>query len=457
MTAENSSEGFSNYHLDREQVEAILSATAEGDRESLVGCMAELHVADIADLLEQIEDDQRNALVTLWGDKFNIGVLAELEERILSEVVALLSRRQIAESVVELESDDIVDIVADLVPEQQGLFLNALGASDRAAVQRSLAFPEGTAGRLMKPETVFVPDSWRVGDAIDFLRARKDLPEDFHHVMLVTPKIVPVGQVSLGRLMAAGRDVLLLDIADEGFQTIPALRQQHEVAYAFSQYHLISAPVVNEHGRLVGVITIDDAMAALEDEAEEDIKRLAGVGGESLSDRVLGTAALRFPWLFLNLATAVLASIVIARFADTIQTMVALAILMPIVASMGGNAGTQTLTVVVRALATRDLTHSNSSRVIKRETLIGVCNGFLFAGIVGAVAFVWFDSQTLGFVIALAMIINMIVANVSGILIPLGLERMRVDPAIASSVFVTTVTDVVGFYAFLGIAAALIL
>jgi len=310
----------------------------------------------------------------------------------------------------------------------------------------------------MQREIVRVPEFWSVGEAIDFLRAETtELPDQFYHLILVDPRMKPVGNVTLGRLLSSQRKVALRDIVEDTFVLIPVSQPESEVAYAFNQYHLISAPVVDDDGRLVGVITIDDAMIVLEDEAEEDILRLAGVGEGSLSDRVLETTKQRFPWLFVNLITAIFASLVIAQFEDTIAQFVALAVLMPIVASMGGNAGTQSLTVAVRAIATKDLTGSNLMRVVMREAGVGLINGLVFAAVMGAVGLVWFDSPALGAVIAVAMVINLVIAGLAGILIPVALEKLEIDPALASGAFVTTVTDVVGFFAFLGLAGAVLL
>ena len=304
----------------------------------------------------------------------------------------------------------------------------------------------------MQREVVAAPEHWTVGDAIDYLRNHEDLPDQFYHVVLVDPRMHPVGNVTLGKIMRSRRDVRLVDITEEIFKVIPVDQDEGDVAYAFNQYHLISAPVVDENGRLVGQITIDDAMAVLDEEHEEDILRLAGVGEGSLTDRVIETTRGRFPWLAVNLVTAVLASLVIAQFEDAIAQVVALAVLMPIVASMGGNAGTQSLTVAVRALATKDLTGSNVWRVIRREVLVGLVNGVVFAAVMGVVGLVWFGSPALGYVIAAAMVINLVVAGLAGTVIPVLLDRMGIDPALASGAFVTTVTDVVGFFAFLGLA-----
>ncbi|MEO0676677.1 MAG: magnesium transporter, partial [Pseudomonadota bacterium] len=285
----------------------------------------------------------------------------------------------------------------------------------------------------------------------------EDLPEQFYHMILVDPKMRPTGYVTLGRLLGSRREVRLQDITEESFRTIPVDQDEGEVAYAFNQYHLISAPVVDADERLVGVITIDDAMIVLGEEAEEDILRLAGVNEGSLSDRVIETTRRRFPWLFVNLITAILASLVIAQFDAAIAQIVALAVLMPIVASMGGNAGTQSLTVAVRSIATKDLTGANVWRVIRRECLVGLVNGVIFAVVMGVVGVLWFGSPALGGVIAAAMVINLVVAGLAGTAIPVLLERLGIDPALASGAFVTTVTDVVGFFAFLGLAALVLL
>jgi len=324
-------------------------------------------------------------------------------------------------------------------------------------VQQSLTYPEYSAGRLMQREVVMAPEHWDVGEAIDYLRDQEDLPEQFYHIVLVDPRLRPVGNVTLGKLMASRREVLLRDLVEDTFHVIPVTQAEADVAYAFNQYHLISAPVVDETERLVGVITIDDAMAVLDEEHEEDILRLAGVGEGSLNDRVIDTTRQRLPWLAVNLVTAILASLVIAQFEEAITQIVALAVLMPIVASMGGNAGTQSLTVAVRAIATRDLTGSNVWRFIRREVLVGLVNGIIFALVMGIVGIAWFGGPELGYVIGAAMVINLVVAGLAGTVIPVALERVGIDPALASGAFVTTVTDVVGFFAFLGLAAVVLL
>ncbi|UWQ92487.1 magnesium transporter [Aliisedimentitalea scapharcae] len=445
------------YMLDRKNVSAILYAVEIEDRQKLTELMEPLHAADIADLLEQINAYDRARLIRLYDREFDGDILSELDESIREEVIAILRPDVLADAVRDLDSDDVVDLLEDLEEPQQEAILDALEDADRAVVEQSLSYPENSAGRLMQREVVMAPEHWNVGQAIDFMRTHDDLPEQFYHMVLVNPRMHPVGNVTLGKIMGAHRATPLQTLVEESFQVIPVNQDEEDVAYAFNQYHLISAPVVDEEGRIVGVITIDDAMVVLDEEHEEDILRLAGVGEGSLSDRVFETTMQRFPWLAVNLVTAVLASLVISMFEETIARFVALAVLMPIVASMGGNAGTQSLTVAVRALATKDLTRSNVWRVIRREALVGLINGLVFAVVMGLVGLAWFGSPLLGGVIAVAMVINLVVAGLAGTIVPVLLEKAGVDPALASGSFVTTVTDVVGFFAFLGLAAVMLL
>ncbi|MCR8827106.1 magnesium transporter [Pseudosulfitobacter koreensis] len=447
------------YELDRKAVAAILYAVDIEDQEKLIELMEPLHPADIADLLEQVNAFDRARLIRLYDREFDGDILSELDESIRDEVISLLTPQVLTQAVRDLDSDDVVDLVEDMDDTQQGAILDALEDVDRMAVRQALSYPEFSAGRLMQREVVMSPEHWTVGDAIDHLRAtpEEDLPDQFYHIVVVDPRLHPVGNVTLGKLMRSRREVPLLDIVEDTFQVIPAMQAEGDVAYAFNQYHLISAPVVDDEGRLIGLITIDDAMAVLDEEHEEDIMRLAGVGEGSLSDRVLDTTKQRMPWLAVNLLTSIAASLVIAQFEMAIAQIVALAVLMPIVASMGGNAGTQSLTVAVRAIATKDLTGSNVWRVIRREVLVGLINGLVFAVVMGIVGLVWFGSPALGYVIAAAMVVNMVVAGFAGTVIPVVLDRVGVDPALASGAFVTTVTDVVGFFAFLGLAAAVLL
>jgi magnesium transporter len=445
------------YMLDRRLVAQILYAVDTNDQDRLAALMEPLHAADIADLLEQINAFDRARLIRLYDREFDGEILSELDESIREEVISILTPQVLAEAVRDLDSDDVVDLVEDLEEPQQEAILEALEDSDRIAVEQSLSYPESSAGRLMQREVVMAPEHWTVGQAIDFMRERSDLPAQFYHVVVVNPRLHPVGNVTLGRIMSSRRDVALSDLFEETFQVIPADQDEEDVAYAFNQYHLISAPVVDGEGRLVGVITIDDAMAVLDEEHEEDILRLAGVGESSLSDSVAETSKRRLPWLGVNLVTAICASMVISQFEATIQEIVALAILMPIVASMGGNAGTQSLTVAVRALATRDLTDSNVWRVIRREILVGMLNGLVFAVALGIVGMMWFSSPMLGAVIGGALVINMMIAGLAGTVVPVVLDKIGVDPALASGTFVTTTTDVMGFFIFLGTASMVLL
>ncbi|MEM9435097.1 MAG: magnesium transporter [Pseudomonadota bacterium] len=446
------------YALDRGLVDSLLEAVEATDVERLDTLLEPLHPADIADILEQISQAERRAFLSLWSMGIEGDILSELEDSVREEILEYLPKAVLTEAVRELESDDVVDLIEDLEDHQQEMILDTLADADRVAVERALAYPEYSAGRLMQRELVVAPQDWAVGQMIDFLRAHDDLPEQFYHVILVDPGYHPVGYVTLGKLLGSPRATKLTSIQEDSYRTIPVTQPEEEVAYAFNQYHLISAPVVDEDDRLVGVITIDDAMIVLDEEAEEDLLRLAGVGGdESLSDRTLETVRQRFPWLAVNLVTAILASLVIAQFEQILTQVVALAVLMPIVASMGGNAGTQSLTVAVRAIATKDLTGSNLYRVVRRETAAGLINGAVFAVIMGVIGMIWFGTPLLGFVIAIAMVINLVVAALAGILIPIVLDRLGIDPALASGAFVTTVTDVVGFFAFLGLAAMLLI
>ncbi|MFK7752899.1 MAG: magnesium transporter [Sedimentitalea sp.] len=447
----------SAYVLDRTAVSAILYAVEIDDRAKLSELMEPLHAADIADLLEQINSFDRARLIRLYDLQFDGEILSELDESLREEVIGILRPQVLADAVRDLDSDDVVDLVEDLEEPQQEAILEALEDADRVAVEQALSYPEESAGRLMQREVVMAPEHWNVGQAIDFMRESDHLPEQFYHIVLVDPRLHPVGNVTLGKLMSSRREVALADITEAVFQVIPLDQKESDVAYAFNQYHLISAPVVDSEGRLVGAITIDDAMIVLDEEHEEDILRLAGVGESSLADRVIETVKGRFPWLAVNLVTAILASLVIAEFDQVITQFVALAILMPIVASMGGNAGTQSLTVAVRALATKDLTGSNVWRVIRREALVGFANGVFFAVVMGVIGLIWFGSIGLALVIAAAMVINLVVAGLAGTVIPIVLDKLNVDPALASGAFVTTVTDVVGFFAFLGFAALYLL
>ncbi len=444
--------------LDPVRIAAILAAVDARDTKRLSDLMAPLHAADIADLLEQVSPSERRGILQLWSGGIDGEILSEIDDSIREEVIEFLPRDVLSDAVRQLETDDVVDILEDLEQPQQDMILNALEDADRVAVQAAMAYPEGSAGRLMQREVVIAPEHWTVGEAIDFLRTADWLPDQFYHVILIDPRMKPQGYVTLGRLLSSKRDVRLRDIAEDSFRTIGVTEEEAEVAYIFNQYHLISCPVVDADGRLVGVITIDDAMNVLDEEHEEDILRLAGVNDESnVSDGPFATARRRLPWLVINLFTASLSAMVIAQFEGTIAVLVILAALMPIVASTGGIAGTQSLAVSVRALATRDLTAQNARRVVLRELGAGALNGAALAVILGLAGFVIFGDHRLGIVLGLAMICNQVVAALGGVLVPLTLSRMGLDPALASGTFVTTLTDVMGFLAFLGFATVLLL
>ena len=446
-----------SYVIDKQKMAIVLSALTSGNRVDLTDALEPLHPADIADIIEQLNTTDRARFIRLYDTEFYGDILSEIDEHIREEVISELKPDVLAEAVRDLESDDVVDIVEDLEEEQKETILNALDEGDRVAVKSLLSYPEQSAGRLMQREVVMAPEHWSVGMAIDFLRNDANLPEQFYHIVLVDPRLHPVGNVSLGKLMSSKRSVLLKEIIEDVFQVIPADQDEADVAYAFNQYHLISAPVVDMENRVVGVITIDDAMVVLDEELEEDIMLLAGIGDSSVSDTIIETVRGRLPWLAVNLVTAILASIVIAQFEATIAQFVALAILMPIIASMGGNAATQSLTVAVRAIATKDISSTNIGRVIRREIGVGILTGLIFAVSMGLIGVFWFGTAMLGVVIAISMLINLVVANLAGTTIPVILEKLGIDPALASGAFVTTVTDVVGFFAFLSIAGILLL
>jgi len=410
-----------------------------------------LHPAEIADLIEMLRGPMRTQLVELLRPKFDPEILAELDETVRDEVAEQLGTETIAKAIAALDSDDALNLISALEETKQRRVLHAISFALRSMLEEGLAFPEESAGRLMQREFVAVPAFWSVGEVIDFLRESDDLPDDFYDVFVVDPRHRLIGYVALNRVLRAKRPVKVRDIMIDEFVSVPVKMDQEEVAYVFAQQNLVSAPVVDESERLIGVITIDDIVDVIHQEAEEDIMRLGGVQEDDLYAAVIDTGRARFMWLFVNLVTAVLASVVIGLFQGTLEQVVMLAVLMPIAASMGGNAGTQTLTVAVRAIAMKELTTANAFRVMSKEVLVGTFNGLLFALIIGVIAFIWSGSVGIGAVMAAAMIITMIIAGLAGAAIPLGLSRTRFDPAIASGVFLTTVTDVVAFLAFLGL------
>ena len=439
-------------------VRDVEAALREEKGEVATALASNLHAADIADLTEALPSELRDLFVTALGQDLNPEMLAELDEQVRDEVLDHLDPGILAGHVAELETDDAAEVLEDLGEEEQQRVLDALPASDRQLVAEALAYPESSAGRLMQRDYVAVPHLWNVGQVIDWLRDSDDLPEDFYELFVVDASHRPIGAVPLSRAMRTKRPVAVADIMENQQKLFPVNMDQEEIAFQFEQYNLTSAAVVDPTGRLIGQITIDDVVDVIEEEHEEDLHRLGGVIAEGdLFFSPAQTARRRSSWLIVNLFTAVIASITIAMFADTIQQIVALAILMPIVASMGGNAGTQTLTVAVRALATRELTATNAWRIFWKETIVGGYNGCFFALLAGALSYFWFADGLLASVIAMAMIVNLLVAGVSGIVIPVGMWRVGLDPAISAGILLTTVTDVVGFFAFLSLAKLIML
>ncbi|CCD93880.1 putative magnesium transporter MgtE-like (divalent cation transporter Mg2+/Ni2+/Co2+) [Bradyrhizobium sp. ORS 375] len=436
-----------------EFIAAITAAIAAEDEAFLRAEVAELHEADLGDLIAALAPDDRVRLVELTGTDFDFSALNEVDDAVREEILEELEPATVAEGVRELESDDAVELLESLDEEDKEEILERLPPSERDVLARSLDYPEGSAGRRMQSEVITVPLGWTVGEAIDYMRETPDLPERFYEIYAVDESRHWQGAVSLDALLRARRPVPLAELIDEDRRRVTVTDDLAEVARMFGKYNLVAAPVVDAENRLAGVITIDDVVDVIEEEADEDFKALGGVSGdEELSDSVWTIAKGRFNWLLINLATAFLASSVLGLFEGQLQQMVALAVLAPIVASQGGNAATQTMTVAVRALATRELGPNNALRVVMREALVGLVNGLAFALVTGIAAVAWFKTPGLGIVIGLAMISNLVAGALGGILIPMVLERVRADPAVASGTFVTTVTDVVGFFSFLGIA-----
>ena len=445
------------YGLTPDLLRAILEALDREDAIRLEALVVPLHAADIADLLEQIAGPQRGLVIEALRPDIDPDVLAHLDEPLLSDVRERLGMGEFSRLVGALDADDAVEVIGGLDDGLREEVLAAVPAADRCAVQEGLGFPDDSAGRLMRRDVVAAPMFWNVGQTIDHLRSATDLPDEFYAVFAVDPGHKPLGMIGLGAILRSGREVGLGTLVDGEPVTVRADTDQEEVSYLFQQYGLSEVAVVDGAGRLLGAIAFDDMVDVMSEESEEDVLRLGGVAGTDLHDTIARTTRKRFLWLLVNLATAVLASVVIGAFEGAIQQIVALAVLMPIVASMGGNAGTQAMTVAVRALATKDLTRANAARVIVKEIVVGLLNGLLLAVVMGVAAWLWFRDPALGGVIALAMVANLLVAGMSGALIPLALDRFKVDPAVAAGVVLTTVTDVVGFFAFLALGAALLL
>ena len=440
-----------------ERMARIRELLAAGDKATLLAEFADAHEADIAEIVTLLPPESRVRFVQLLWNDMPAEILAELDDGVREEIIEQIDSPTLARSLRQLDSDDAVFVLEDLQQDERDKVLNLMPQSDRLVLERSLEYPEDSAGRIMQSKFVSVPPFWTVGQTIDYLRDTDDLPPQFLEVFITDPAFKPVGVVHLSKILRTQRSATMQQLVHEDFPILQTTTDREDVARMFERYNLVSAAVVDGDQRLVGVITADDVFEVIQEEASEDILRLAGVGDEAVTDSVMEVARGRGSWLFVNLLTAILASVVIGFFDASIERMVALAVLMPIVASMGGNAATQTLAITVRSLATQDILAANAWRVIIRELGVGAVNGVAFALIAGIIGALWFDDAALGLVLAGAMIVNLVVASLAGILIPMGLQARHIDPAIASSVFVTTVTDVVGFLAFLGFATIFLL
>ena len=434
-------------------ISEIMDALDLSEKQKVITITKDLSAADIADIINLLPRSEIKSFIEFIENDFNPEILSELEEHIREEVINFLGPTHVAEFLQKLETDDAVHVIEDLDENDKNIILNKIPDIERKDLELSLNYPEDSAGRLMSVDFVSLSPNMNVGEAIDSFRISDDLPIEFYEIYLVNDSSKPIAAISLSNIIRSSRDKSLKDLESHELIMISADMDRELVAYQFERFDLVSAPVIDDKGSLIGVITADDIVEVFKDEAGEDIKLLGGVGDEDITDSVIETSSNRFSWLFVNLITAVIASIVIGFFGRTIEEIVALAILMPIVASMGGNAGTQTLTITVRSLSTRDLIPLNYKRIINREILVSLLNGLLFAIIIGVLSAMWFSNFGLGLVLAIAMVINMVTAGFAGIIIPLILNKLGIDPALASSVFVTTVTDVVGFMVFLGLAA----
>ena len=442
-----------NFEFNKEFINVFNKKIKDNDTDFLDKTLKELHPADSADIIENLLPENRSKLIELEGFNLDPEIFIELNESIQSEVFILLTTESIANILKRLESDNALKIIENLDEKKKNKVLDKLPPKDRFVLEEALSFPEDSAARIMQREFTVIPSNWSVGQTIDYLRESKDLPDEFLEIFIVDNNFKPIGTVPSSKVLRTPREAKMNSIMNETQVLIPVNMDKEEVGHIFENYNLVSAGVVDKGNKLVGMITGDDVFTVLKEEAEEDVLRLAGVGDEEITDSVLQKTKRRFNWLLLNLGTALLATWVISIFGATIEQMVALAFLMPIVASMGGNAGMQTLAVTIRALATKELSSGNFGKIVTKEFIIGVLNGIIFAVITGIVVQLWFKETSLSLLIAISMILNMIVAGLFGILVPVTLKKFKIDPAIASSVFVTTITDVIGFLSFLGIGA----
>ncbi|MBL6857372.1 MAG: magnesium transporter [Pelagibacteraceae bacterium] len=446
-----------NFDFNKNFISTFIEKINSSDLQFINQTLKDLHPSDVANLIENLPEENRVKLIEI--ESFNIApeIFIELNESIQSEVLKLLSNNSISNIIKRLESDNAVAILENLDLEKKNSILDKLPPKDRFLLEEGLSYPEDSAARIMQREFTAIPSDWTVGQTIDYLRESKDLPQEFLEIFIVDNDFKPIGIVPSSRVLRTPRESKMSLIMREMPVLISVNMDKEEVGNAFENYNLVSAGVVNKNNKLVGMITADDVVTVVQEEAEEDVLRLAGVGDEEITDTVFVKTKRRFNWLLVNLATALLASWVISIFGAEIEKVVALAFLMPIVASMGGNAGMQTLAVTIRAIATQELSSSNINKIVSKEFFIGVLNGIIFAIITGGIVQLWFKQIDLSIIIAASMVLNMIVAGLFGILIPVTLKKMKIDPALASSVFVTTVTDVIGFLSFLGIGSLVFL
>tara|TARA_B100000686_G_scaffold330206_1_gene392221 strand:- start:111 stop:1490 length:1380 start_codon:yes stop_codon:yes gene_type:complete len=442
-----------NFEFNKEFINVFNKKIKDNDTVFLDKTLKELDPADSADIIENLPTENRSKLIELEGFSIDPEIFIELNESIQTEVFILLSTESIANILRRLQSDNALKIIENLDESKKNIVLEKLPPKDRFLLQEGLSYPEDSAARIMQREFTAIPSNWSVGQTIDYLRENKDLPEEFLEIFIVDSNFKPIGTVPSSKVLRTSRESKMNSIMKETQVLIPVNIDKEEVGHIFEKYNLVSAGVVDKENKLVGMITGDDVFTVLKEEAEEDVLRLAGVGDEEITDSIFKKTKRRFNWLLLNLFTALLATWVISKFGATIEQMVALAFLMPIVASMGGNAGMQTLAVTIRALATKELSSGNIGTIVTKEFFIGILNGIIFAIITGAIVQLWFKEINLSILIAISMVLNMIVAGLFGILIPISLKKFKVDPALASSVFVTTITDVIGFLSFLGLGA----